>query len=70
VYWYTPVIPALGRWRQKDHYFKASLVCIAKLYLKKKKNYIYNKFQMACIYPFHHFIKLPSSTTVTKSIKI
>jgi hypothetical protein len=23
--WGTPVIPALGRWRQKDHKFEASL---------------------------------------------
>lgn len=32
-----PVIPALGRWRQKTHGFEASLVCIEKLCLEKKK---------------------------------
>lgn len=33
----VPVIPALGRWRQKTHGFEASLACIEKLCLEKKK---------------------------------
>jgi hypothetical protein len=31
------VIPALGRLREEDHKFEASLGCIARPHLKKKK---------------------------------
>lgn len=33
----VPIIPALGRWRQKTHEFEASLAYIEKLCLEKKK---------------------------------
>jgi hypothetical protein len=35
--WGTPVIPALGRQRQEDREFEASLDYIEKNYLKKSK---------------------------------
>jgi hypothetical protein len=35
--WHTPVIPALGRLRQEDLKFKASLVYIVKPCLKNPK---------------------------------
>jgi hypothetical protein len=34
-WWSTPVIPALGRWRQEDHKCKVSLDYIAKLCRKE-----------------------------------
>jgi hypothetical protein len=34
---YKPVIPALGRLRQKDREFKDSLGCTVRPHLKKKK---------------------------------
>jgi hypothetical protein len=37
VWWYTPVISALGRLRQEDCESKASLEYIVRPYLKKKK---------------------------------
>jgi hypothetical protein len=35
-WWHTPVIPALGRLKQKNHGFKASLGYIVRPCLKKK----------------------------------
>jgi hypothetical protein len=37
VWWYTHIIPALGRWRQEDHKFKANLGYIVRPCLKPKK---------------------------------
>jgi hypothetical protein len=37
VWWHTSVISALGRLRQEDHKFKASLGYIVRSWLKKKK---------------------------------
>jgi hypothetical protein len=37
VWWYMPVIPALGRCKQEDCEFEASLGCIARHCLKKRK---------------------------------
>jgi hypothetical protein len=37
VWWSTPVIPALGRWRQKDGKFEASLGYIVTHCLKQPK---------------------------------
>jgi hypothetical protein len=37
VWWYTPVIPALGKLRKEDHEFEASLGYIARAVSKKKK---------------------------------
>jgi hypothetical protein len=42
-----PIIPALGRWRQEDHEFQASLGYIVKLCLKKFSSY--NKKQKSKI---------------------
>jgi hypothetical protein len=36
-WWYTPVIPALGRCRQEDHKFEASLAYIMTPCLKKPR---------------------------------
>jgi hypothetical protein len=36
VWWYTSVIPALGRLRQENHEFQGSLGYIARPYVKKK----------------------------------
>jgi hypothetical protein len=38
VWWHTPIIPALGRPRQEDYKFKASLGYRAKSFLKNKHN--------------------------------
>jgi hypothetical protein len=35
--WYTPIIPALRRSKQKDHEFEASLGYTARTCLKKRK---------------------------------
>jgi hypothetical protein len=37
-WWYAPAIPALGRLRQEDPKFKASLSYSVRPYLKKKRN--------------------------------
>jgi hypothetical protein len=37
MWWFTPVIPALGRLRQEDIEFQASLDCIARLCLKQQQ---------------------------------
>jgi hypothetical protein len=39
--WCTPIIPALGRLRQEDHEFKASLGYTQKPCLKKRKKPTY-----------------------------
>jgi hypothetical protein len=36
-WWYTAVIPALGRLRQEDHEFKASLGHMSQIKKKKRK---------------------------------
>jgi hypothetical protein len=37
VWWYVPVIPALGKLRQEEPEFQASLGYMIRTYLKKKK---------------------------------
>jgi hypothetical protein len=37
-WWHMPIIPALGRLKQEDHKFEASLGYIVRSCLKKKKN--------------------------------
>jgi hypothetical protein len=37
VWWLTPVIPALGKLRQEDYKFEASLGYISRLFQKTKK---------------------------------
>jgi hypothetical protein len=37
VWWFTPVLLALGRLKQEDHEFNASLGYIGRPYLRKKK---------------------------------
>jgi hypothetical protein len=36
--WYTPAIPALGKLRQEDLEFKASLGCMVKCCLQQNNN--------------------------------
>jgi hypothetical protein len=35
--WHSPVIPALGEWRQENFEFKSNLGCIVRSCLKKKR---------------------------------
>jgi hypothetical protein len=41
VWWYTPVIPAFERLRQKNHELEANLSCIARPCLKKEEGEVY-----------------------------
>jgi hypothetical protein len=43
-WWFTPVIPALGRLRQEDHEFEANLGSIARSHLKKKERKTRKKY--------------------------
>jgi hypothetical protein len=44
VWWYTSAIPALGRLRQEDHEFKASLGFTVRSFLKTKPEFSYFPF--------------------------
>jgi hypothetical protein len=37
MWWHTPIIPALGRMKQKDGQFKANLGYMVTLYLQKQQ---------------------------------
>jgi hypothetical protein len=46
MWWFMPVIPALGRLRQKDWKFEVSMDYIARLWLKTKKGHRTRKWRV------------------------